>query len=463
MAAGLRARFDAQRAAFSLTDAPTPRERIALLRALEDAIRTRRSRLIAAVNEDFGHRAEMETLSSEIAFTLTGIHHMRKHLKAWAKPRRGFSVNPVPGRTWVLREPKGVVGIMSPWNYPLQLALVPLATALAAGNRAMLKPSERSPASSEALAELLGDTFGEDIVFVALGGPDVAAAFSALPFDHLFFTGSTETGRKVAEAAARNLTPVTLELGGKSPCVMMPDATPEAHAPLAAWGKWFSAGQTCVAPDYLLVPEGTAEAWADAMLKGAGAFLDPARRSADYTSLIDTRHAERLEAMLTEAEAGGATVRRLDLSAEPRGWQMAPAVVLDAPPDSRLMTEEIFGPVLPVNEYRDLGHARSLIAERPEPLALYAFGADAKAARRFISGVRSGGAAVNAAILHLAVHDLPFGGIGTSGMGAYHGERGFLEFSHQRAILVAPQSRFMRVLVPPYDRMARRMIDRMAR
>ena len=463
MTAELRAAFDAQRAAFSLAEAPPPGGRIAMLRALEDAIRTRRSRLVAAVNEDFGHRSEMETLSSEIAFTLTGIRHMRKHLNGWAKPRRGFSVNPVPGRTWVLREPKGVVGVMSPWNYPLQLALVPLATALAAGNRVMLKPSERSPASSEALAELLDDTFGDDLVAVALGGPEVATAFSALPFDHLFFTGSTETGRKVAEAAARNLTPVTLELGGKSPCVMMPDASPEAHAPLAAWGKWFSAGQTCVAPDYLLVPEGLAETWAEAMLDGARAFIDPARRSADYTSLIDERHAGRLEAMLSEAQAGGAAVRRIDLGAEPRARQMAPAVVLDAPPDSRLMTEEVFGPVLPILEYRDLDHASALIAARPDPLALYAFGTDAGAARRFVAGVRSGGAAVNAAILHLAVHDLPFGGIGTSGMGAYHGERGFLEFSHQRAILVAPQSRFLRVLIPPYDRMARRMIGRMAR
>ena len=463
MPSDLRAAFDVQRAAFSLPDVPPPRERIAILRALENAIRTRRARLVAAVNEDFGHRAEMETLSSEIAFTLTGIRHLRKHLKAWAKPRRGWSANPVPGRTRVLREPKGVVGIMSPWNYPLQLALVPLATALAAGNRVMLKPSERSPASSEALAELLGDTFGDDLVAVALGGPDVAAAFSALPFDHLFFTGSTETGRKVAEAAARNLTPVTLELGGKSPCVMMPDAVPEAHASLAAWGKWFSAGQTCVAPDYLLVPEGSADAWAAAMLDGARAFLDPARRSADYTSLIDASHAERLQAMLAEAEAGGARILRLDLGSEPRARQMAPTVVLHAARDSRLMTEEVFGPVLPIVEYRDLGHATASIAKHPDPLALYAFGTDAGAARRFAEGVRSGGAAVNAAILHLAVHDLPFGGIGRSGMGAYHGERGFLEFSHQRSILVAPQSRFLRVLIPPYDGIARRMIERMAR
>ena len=463
MTVELRAAFDAQRAAFSLTDAPGRRERIARLRALEDAIRTRRTRLMAAVNEDFGHRSEMETLSSEIAFSLAGIKHMRRRLGRWARPRRSWAANPVPGRTWVLREPKGVVGVMSPWNYPIQLALVPLATALAAGNRVMLKPSERSPASSEALAELLDDTFGDDLVAVALGGPEVAAAFSALPFDHLFFTGSTETGRKVAEAAARNLTPVTLELGGKSPCVMMPDATPEAHAPLASWGKWFSAGQTCVAPDYLLVPKGSAGMWADAMLAGASAFLNPASRSADYTSLIDERHAERLERMLAEAEAGGATVRRADPGGEPRARQMAPAVVLGAPEGSRLLTEEVFGPVLPILEYRDLDHARALMAERPDPLALYAFGADAGAARRFVAGVRSGGAAVNVAILHLAVHDLPFGGIGTSGMGAYHGERGFLEFSHERAVLVAPQSRLMRVLIPPYDRTARRMIDRMAR
>ena len=344
--AALEARFERLRAAFDLRAAPPLAARRAKLGALDAAIRARRDDVVRAVAEDFGRRPEPETLMGEVAVVLGAIGHARRGLRRWMRPRRSLCLFPVPGRGLVLREPKGVVGVLAPWNYPFQLAMLPLATAVAAGNKVLLKPSERAPATARALAGLVAEVFDPDEAHVVTGGADLARRLAALPFDHLFFTGSTAVGRLVAEAAARNLVPVTLELGGKSPCVMMPDAAPERHAPLVAWGKWFSAGQTCIAPDYLLVPRGLAEAWARALADGARRFLDPARGSPDYAAMIDERHLVRVEALVREAEAQGAMVIRVGEDAV-SGRQMAPAIVLGAPPASRLMREEIFARLWP--------------------------------------------------------------------------------------------------------------------
>ena len=448
----LDARFETLRGAFSLDAVPPVKARIARLRALSKVIGEARSEIVDTISADFGHRAPLETRTAEIGFTREAIGHLIRRLPRWAAPRRGRVMRPLPGRTEVLREPVGVVGILAPWNYPLQLALLPLATAVAAGNKVLLKPSERTPRTSDLLARLVGEVFPPDEACVVTGDASVAASISAMPFDHLFFTGSTQTGRKVARAAAENLVPVTLELGGKSPCIMMPDADPAAHAPLAGWGKWFSAGQTCIAPDYLLVPKGSARAWAEAMLEVARGFV---ANPVDYSSLIDDAHAERLRAMLAE----GGEVLRVDMDAEGR---MPPAVVLDPPAGGRLMTEEVFGPVLPILEYETLDAAVAHVAAGDPPLALYAFGRDAAAARALALRCRSGGVAINGTLLHLAAHDLPFGGIGTSGMGAYHGTRGLDAFSHERSVLTVAQGRWTRVLVPPYSDTIRRMIGRIA-
>ncbi len=443
--------FGALRAAFSLDTVPPVRARIARLRTLRTALRTRQAEIVATVSQDFGHRAALETEVAEVAFTCDAIRHLIRRLPGWARPRIGHVLRPLPGRTEVWREPKGVVGILSPWNYPVQLALLPLATAIAAGNRVLLKPSERTPATAALLERLVAEVFPPDEVRVIAGDAAVAKAFAALPFDHLFFTGSTATGRLVAEAAARNLTPVTLELGGKSPCIMMPDADPAVHAPLVGWGKWFSAGQTCVAPDYLLVPRGTGRAWAEALLDVARGFLTDPR---DYTALVDPAHAARLAAMLKD---GGEV-----LSTGPGlPNRMPPTVVLDPPETGPLAEEEIFGPILPIREYDMLDETVARINGGDPPLALYAFGRDAAAARAHVARIRSGGAAVNGTILHLALHDLPFGGIGTSGMGAYHGDRGLLAFSHERAVLTVAQGRWTRALVPPYGDVVRRILSRM--
>ncbi|PRY93082.1 coniferyl-aldehyde dehydrogenase [Hasllibacter halocynthiae] len=442
--------------AFDLGAVPSVRERIARLDALMDVLRARTDEIARTVASDFqGHRAEVETLTSEVGFTLDAIRHLKRVLPRWARTRRRRVVRPVPGRTEIWREPKGVVAVLSPWNYPLQLALVPLATAVAAGNRVILKPSERSPATSELLADMLGEVFPPDEVAVVTGGPDVAAAVCDLPLGHIFFTGSTEIGRKVAAAAARHLTPVTLELGGKSPAIAMPGADPVREAAPIAWGKWFSAGQTCVAPDFLLVPEGTAPAWADALLGQAGRFLGGA---GDYTAMIDARAGDRIRSMLDEARGAGADVRALDAEAP----HVAPAVVLRPPEGIALMREEIFGPVLPILEY---GSEEDILRRQRDeaPLAAYAFGPDRGASAALLRRIRSGGAATGLPVIHLAAHDLPFGGIGTSGMGAYHGTSGLEAFTHERSVMHVARGPWMRMLAPPHPPFMQRIIRRMAR
>ena len=451
----LKTTFEAMRDGFDLSTVPAIADRRARLAELYRALDADRDRIARAVSEDFGPRARIETLTAETGFTLEALRDLRGRLPRWAKDRRSRVLRPVPGRAEVWREPKGVVGVLSPWNYPLHLALVPLATAIAAGNRVMLKPSERSPATSDYLADLVARVFPPEEAAVVLGEADVAAAFSALPFDHLFFTGSTETGRKVAKAAAKNLTPVTLELGGKSPAIAMPGADPSDHAGAIAWGKWFSAGQTCVAPDFLMVPRGSAPAWADALLEQAGRYL---ASDGAYTAMIDARAHDRMAAMVAEARKAGGDIRAL--SAEPPHFP--PTVVLSPPEGSALMREEIFGPVLPIVEHD--GPDDIVVRQRGQtPLALYAFGPDRKAAAALLRRIRSGGAATGLPLAHLAVHELPFGGIGASGMGAYHGDRGLEAFSHERSVFHVARGPWAKLLLPPHPPMVEGLLRRMIR
>lgn len=456
----LQAAFDVQRSAFSFDSVPGISARRMKLRDLVRAIRARRSEIVAAINADFGNRSADETLSAEIAVTVGSIEHTCRHLDRWANPTRMFNLGiPIPGRTYVRHEPKGVVGVIAPWNYPFQLAVIPAATALAGGNKVLIKPSEFTPRMAELLARLFADVYGEDEVAVVTGGPEVGKAFSELPFDHLFFTGSTAVGRHVARAAANNLTPVTLELGGKSPCVMMPDADPEKHAPLVAFGKFYSGGQTCVAPDYLLVPKGQAMAFGEAIVAAARRAHPAPATDERYTSIITDRHYQRLAAMIEEAKVSGLTVLTAG-EADADSRRIPPTVVMGPATDSRLMTEEIFGPILPILEYDNLDGAVRFIAARDHPLALYAFGRDARAAENLVARTTSGGAVVNGTIIHLAVEHLPFGGVGKSGYGAYHGKRGFAEFTHARSVLVLPQWPILRdTIVRPSGRRMRWLTD----
>ncbi len=438
-AAGLAAILDAQKRAFVDEGIPGRAARQAALARLKAAIRARKGDLIRAAAADFGRRAADETIILDLGPVVQSINHMRRHLRRWMRPeRRPVPVTLWPGRARVIRQPKGVVGIMAPWNYPFGLSLLPLATALAAGNRAMLKPSELAPESARAMAAMLAGCFAPEEVAVATGGADVGAAFAALPFDHLVFTGSTEVGRKVMRAAAENLVPVTLELGGKSPVILGRDADFAKAARDIAWAKIANAGQTCIAPDYVLVHEDDAEAF---VVRLTAALRRALPGGPGMTTIISDRHAARLRALAAEAEAGGAETVRIGGGGA--GRQVAPALIIGAAASAGVMREEIFGPLLPVLACRDLSEAIARVGAGPRPLALYYYGGgegrDAVLARTI-----SGNVTVNGVMTHYAVESLPFGGIGASGIGAYHGREGFEAMSHARGVFLEP----LRSLIP---------------
>jgi coniferyl-aldehyde dehydrogenase len=346
--------------------------------------------------------------------------------------------------------------VVSPWNYPVQLALAPVITALGAGNRVMLKPSELTPRTSALLAQLLAASFSSDELYVVQGDGAVAAEFASLPFDHLFFTGSTAVGRKVAAAAAANLTPTTLELGGKSPCILDASCNMADAALKIAHGKLLNAGQTCVAPDYVLLPRGREAEFEAAFAAAVKQLFPRIAGNPDYASIQNDRYFARLQEALAEAQAGGATVKVIDpqgvspASSDPVTRQMAPVLVYGAQPGMRLMDEEIFGPVLPVLPYDTLDQAIGYINARPRPLALYWFGTDNAARDQVLARTVSGGVTVNDTLMHIAHENLPFGGVGDSGWGSYHGEAGFLRLTQQKPVLV--QSTWARgdLLYPPY-------------
>jgi len=441
---------------------PGLRERLASLRALERMVRQGQDAFVDAISADFGNRSRPETLLAEVAPTLAAIRHVRRHLAGWMRPqRRRVGINFQPGRAWVEHQPLGCVGIVSPWNYPLFLTLSPLVDALAAGNRVLLKPSELTPGFSETLARAVAEAFDPAQVAVVLGGPDVGAAFVRLPFDHLLFTGSTSVGRKVMEAAAENLVPVTLELGGKSPAIVCDDYPVERAARSVAVGKLFNAGQTCIAPDYALVPAAKAEAFAEGVLQAARAMYPAIAGNPDCTAIINDRHRARLNALVAEAEASGARVLRH--GAGSGGGRIEPTVVLGAPDGSALMQDEIFGPVLPVVPYESLDGAIAYVNARPRPLALYCWSGDPASVRRVLDRTVSGGVTLNSTLLHFAQDDLPAGGVGPSGMGSYHGRDGFLRFSHARAIYRAGRFVGLEYAVPPHGRLTRLALKAMLR
>jgi coniferyl-aldehyde dehydrogenase len=447
--ARLNAQFDILHAAsrhLPVPDLALRRDRLDRLRRL---VLDNEAVLIAAISEDFGHRSPWETRFLEITPLLSGIRLARRNLRRWMRPeRRGVGLELWPARSEVRYTPLGVVGVIAPWNYPLLLTLSPATDALAAGNRVLLKPSDQSPRLGDLLARLIDAAFAPDEMAVVQGGMETAAAMAGLPLDHLLFTGSTRVGRKVMAAAAENLTPVTLELGGKSPAILCADFPVARAARTIAFGKFANAGQTCVAPDYMLVPEGQARAFAEALL----ALAPPAGDAA--TSLASDRQYQRLATAIEAARAGGATVLAKGES-DAAVRRMAPTVVLDPPADSLLLTEEIFGPVLPVLTYASLDDALAEVARRPRPLALYVFTRDRTARDRLLAGTVSGGVGVNAAVVHVGQPNLPFGGVGPSGTGQYHGRDGFRRLSHARAVHVGGPISMAEHLGPPFGALAR--------
>jgi acyl-CoA reductase-like NAD-dependent aldehyde dehydrogenase len=424
-----------------------------LLTRLERATIDARDAIAAAIDGDFGGRSREETLVAEVLVTVNAIRHIRPRIARWAKPRRVAVGLPFwPSRAWEVLQPLGVVGVLSPWNYPFQLAVLPLVSALAAGNRVMLKPSELAPRTADLLGDLLNDALGPEVVQVVTGGADVAEAFTQLPFDHLFFTGSTQTGRRVMAAAAENLTPVTLELGGKCPVVVMPDADLRETARSVVMGKGLNAGQTCIAPDTVLLVGVSRETF-EAALRESAARHYP---NGLPTGIASFRHKARLDAILAGAEVE-------PLTSVGQGERPGQLIITSIHPGSERSREEIFGPILAVETMASLDEAMSWIRARPSPLAIYLFTRSRETERRFLDSSRAGALVVNGTVIQAAVDGLPFGGVGTSGIGRYHGRAGFETFSNRKSYMRASRLSLARLLDPPYTERTRALLARLFR
>ncbi|RUX92276.1 coniferyl aldehyde dehydrogenase [Mesorhizobium sp. M7D.F.Ca.US.004.01.2.1] len=455
-------RFQLQRAAFGTQPFPdlgVRKDRLMRLLALTER---HEAEICAAIDADFGGRSAHETRLAELFVVRAGIRHALAHLKGWMRERRVATTMPfLPGRNRLVPQPLGVVGIVSPWNYPFQLAVAPVTAALAAGNRVLIKPSELTPAFSELLAKLVAEHFATDELSIITGDAEMGKAFVSMPFDHLLFTGSTSVGRHVAIAAAANLTPVTLELGGKSPAIFDPSCDLDAAAASIAYGKLLNAGQTCIAPDYLLVPKGQGDA-VSAKLATAIARLYPTLRdNPDYTAIISDRHHQRLRDMIAEARDAGADVTEINPAGEELGAsrKMLPTLVRNASANLRLMREEIFGPVLPIVEYAGIDDAIDHVNGADRPLALYWFGRDSGNRQRMLHETVAGGVTINDCMLHLVQENQPFGGVGASGMGAYHGEWGFRTFSKEKPVFLQSRLSAGAMLRPPYGKTFERLFS----
>lgn len=432
----VRRAFEQLTAGYKKEPNPSYEARLDRLERLEKMIVSAREDIVSACDADFGGRARHEAQLVEVVLTLEGLRDTRRHLRKWMRQRRA-PVHPlyVRSRAWVEPIPKGVVAILSPWNYPVNLALVPAASALAAGCRVLLKPSELTPRTSAVMARAVREHFSAEEMAVLEGGPEVAQVVTSLPWDHLLFTGSGRVGKLVARAASEHLVPLTLELGGKCPALVMPDYPVGKAAALLAPAKVFNGGQTCIAPDYALVPEEKVDVFVDAFVSAVREGWPNLPGDPGYTAQITDGAFARLQALIADATQKGAKV--VPVAPAPVGRKLAPVVVLGATAEMRVMQEELFGPIFPVIGYRDLAHAEEWIARNPRPLALYIFDQNEERARQTIARIPSGGACINEALAHFAQDALPFGGLGPSGMGAYHGKAGFLTFSHERSVLSA--------------------------
>jgi len=454
--------FARQRAAYLAYPVPTYAERLADLSALSRLLKENRESLVQAINLDYGNRSEFETLFSEFFVVLETINDTARHLKQWMKPqRRKIDFMLYPGaRNRVIPQPLGVVGVIVPWNFPLNLSFAPLAAIIAAGNRAMVKMSENSRHLAELLGKISPKYFPADKLSFFDDGGGRGPAFSSLPFDHLLFTGSGTTGRAVMANAARNLTPVTLELGGKAPAVVGPDFSLKTAAERIFWVKMLNAGQICTNIDYVFLPQGSEDEFAQHCKR----LLDeryPDLNGPDYTSIIDARAFSRLEATLEDARVKGARLINLADGQKPDAGlrKFPPHLVLNPTEDMQVMQREIFGPILPIRTYRDKQEVADYINSHDRPLALYPFTTDRSLQNFYIDNVMSGGVSVNEALLHVAQHDLPFGGVGASGMGHYHSREGFNTFSKLRPVFYqGPFSAIQMLFQPPYAKRAMKVL-----
>jgi len=437
---------------------PTYEQRVERLDKLAEVLVRRKDEIARAIDEDFGGRSRHESLLAEVFISISHIRYVRERLHEWMEPEpREVSWLFAPGRAEIRHQPLGVVGIISPWNYPFQLGVAPLVCAIAAGNVVMVKPSELTPKTSDLMEKILAEALPADVCAVCKGGPDVGEAFSKLAFDHLVFTGSTRVGKVVMRAASENLVPVTLELGGKSPTIVADEFKIEVAADRIMGGKLFNAGQTCIAPDYVLVPKGKVDAFVNAARAAVEKMYPTLRSNKDYTAIINQRHWDRLTSYVTECKDKGVKVVEINPAGEEldrEAHKLAPTLVIEPGDELMVMQEEIFGPILPVKSYGTLDEAMAYINEHPRlrPLALYYFGHHDEGLEKVLDHTHAGGVTINDTMLHFAQEDLPFGGIGPSGMGHYHGKEGFDQFTKKKPVFYQARVNGTALMRPPYGK-----------
>ena len=469
-AESMRALLDRQRKAFLNDGPPSAEVRIDRINRCIGLLVDHQDEIADALNKDFGSRSSQMSKFTDVSGSIGPLKHSRDHLVKWMKVEKHRPTPAILGwfgaKAEVHYQPLGVVGVIAPWNFPVNLTFAPLAGVLAAGNRCMIKPSEFTPATSDLMARMFRKAFDELEIAVCLGGPDVGEAFSRLAFDHLLFTGATSIAHHVMRAAAENLTPVTLELGGKSPVIISESANMELSATRVMTGKTMNAGQICLAPDYVMVPEGKRDEFVSKAKAAVTRMYPTLKDNPDYTSVINQRHFDRLKGYVDEAKSKGATIVEVnpaneDLRQQPH-HKIAPTFILDPTDDMKVMKEEIFGPILPVKTYKTLDEAIGYVNAHARPLGLYYFGEDAGEKERVLTRTTSGGVTLNDTIMHIAMEELPFGGVGPSGMGSYHGFDGFRQFSHRKAVYSQPTSNFvdkqLAAIRPPYAEGIQKML-----
>ena len=464
----MRALLESQRSDFLAEGPVSAATRLDRLDRGIDALVRFADKLAEAVNADFSCRPREITMLTDVAASITPMKHAKKHLRQWMKGEKRptvFPLNLLGGRSRIEYQPLGVVGIISPWNFPVSMVFAPMSGALAAGNRIMVKPSEFTPATSEVLATMIKSAYDPKEVTVFTGGPEVGQAFSNLPLDHLLFTGATSVARHIMAAAARNLVPVTLELGGKSPVIISRSADLEKSLGQIMLGKTMNAGQICLAPDYLLVPEEKLHDVIATAQQVVAAMYPTLLDNAQYTSVINERHYQRLNGYLEEARERGVKVIEInpageDFSQQQGTHKIPPTLIPEPPEDLKLLQEEIFGPLLPIRTYREFSETVDYINSRPRPLAAYYFGDDAEEQNSVETRTTSGGMCINDVIMHISQEDLPFGGVGPSGMGSYHGIEGFRTFSHAKSIYRQTRMNIGKLsgILPPYGKTTEKSI-----
>ena len=459
--ADMQAVLDRQKKAYLSEGAVSAETRIDRLDRAIDILKTHGTKLSEAMAADFGHRSLDQSKMTDIDASIGPLESCKKQLRKWMRPEKRKTMFPLGllgGRSRIEYQPLGVVGCISPWNFPVQLTFAPLAGIFAAGNRTMIKPSEFTVLTSELMKELFAATFDEEEVAVFTGGPEVGGAFSALPFDHLLFTGATSVAKHVMRAAAENLVPVTLELGGKSPVIIGKSANLELAATNIMAGKTMNAGQICLSPDYVILPEESRDEFVEHAKNSVAKMFPNIKDNPDYTSIVNERHFDRLNGYVNDAKEKGATVVEINPAEEDFSQQehhrIPPTLILDPTDDMKVMQDEIFGPILPVKQYKDIEETLDYVNSKDRPLGLYYFGQDSAVEREVLTRTTSGGVTVNDVIMHIAQEDLPFGGVGPSGMGSYHGFDGFKNFSHAKAIYTQSStvSKLAAAMRPPYKK-----------